>query len=1487
MAQGREKDASEPLAFGLERDLTYSSHLTPAVQFVTLPKRTFASADETHIRLWGADGDIAKLTFASNQRSMVSALAYCPTFSMLITGEMDLTVKCYSMQLDLVESFPLEQARQKFRAENNSKGEKKLASGKVTALACLSGNSFLTGSECGCELWQLEKTRERRANTARLRGLEYRLHLHLLKQVTTEAVHRIIPASEQRTIVAGKKEVNVYDGEMSLIASCFADCVCSAYIHVISPTASAMLTGTADGTIHYWSIQAFDAPDDAPGGDGLCTRLEHTFHGHIRPVEHVSFYHRLEKDVRQRLAVSCALDGKLQVWSLETFAAVYSLDIGVHDSKAHLFSIAPHVFASSYPIGGSGEGRQSASITVFKFTAHLATPFATTYGSPVVQIVQSPEEKHLAQQVRKVKQQDEPSEQVTSSACVLMSEDMAIRIVSCKTRQLLSTLPPPPNSKVQVLEAFLCPIWQLLILWLSSEEVAIFFIPSPNGDSKQDKDKRDKHDASTPLLLRRFGIVEVRTQMLDKDLSRESFSCMSLFYGPLTGEDTLMNVIRAKQASERAAAEAPMTDRPSSRRSEKDPTSDGRDWFLLVGTKLGTMQAFRIADILDKLQIWPRLASHLPGKVWKNRNRFGSTSSVKTPRDLSQRAPKLQEDGSESATKADLRLKQIEEDHLKALENSRAPGQRPFPKGAEPIMLFGRWRRHNYPIEVMKSVAGRILTIDSKHNLHIYHAATHTCTFRFQLNEHNCLSPYVLQPSEEADAASSSSRLELAGVVLGTARGTLELCLIADDSACDTGDDALPEGEGSRVVPETEVILSHASHGGAVIQVDYWLSWQVFASVGKDDAVRIWSSRLEALREITFPQACSSVTFVRQQGTDSEIAYGDILLGFAAHVELVPLDVWARGIDKRKLGGTVDDEHLLAEPSPGTTSGSAFSGVDPQVMLNQLQMYSSQAFTDHSAGIESGTSAVKLGEARVEAAQADMLVERIRTGFVNDFRGPAIVPVGSLCNGAADMAGVEARFNHQTTQPKTVEHDHTQVLDQGDFRAITRCYPGYYDWTVNPSALVDAPRSCAIRGLAGDGNVATVTSIGLGHLRNGRRAEKNAGESAQAELTPAELCNQMASQVTAEALGDTEPQLRMTTEESAKPVPKVRDLPSLPTASASAAMEEAGQKPNAAGVTEPTTPRKPNARPPSAPPRRPYGRPPQASPAAEAAPVQATSQASKMPLKPLVPPPQAPQQEEPPEVPAEGEARDDSEEGRHDEGRDEDKVAELEHLESWRNRRVARGIPRHANAARPVSQNIANSESDVAIMLKERGKLTDAPEDNKDENVLNRIGVKKTEWTYCGTDGNLAAVRRRAVRGSQIDCNSAVMTWSANGRLKTGSSQPPQKALPSTYLPKPPEHMRQRAPMTRSEVTEQKIIQAAQEATLRGFLPGKAETVGLELQSQEFFDLMEQQRLAAAGRSSKASSASSTRSPSIASMCSTFRASQQVSLPIGKTRHTF
>ncbi|CAE7730892.1 unnamed protein product, partial [Symbiodinium pilosum] len=74
------------------------------------------------------------------------------------------------------------------------------------------------------------------------------------------------------------------------------------------------------------------------------------------------------------------------------------------------------------------------------------------------------------------------------------------------------------------------------------------------------------------------------------------------------------------------------------------------------------------------------------------------------------------------------------------------------------------------------------------------------------------------------------------------------------------------------------------------------------------------------------------------------------------------------------------------------------------------------------------------------------------------------------------------------------------VLDQGDFRAITRYHAGYYDWTVNPSAMVDAPRGCAIRGVTGEGNVAIVTSVGVGHLRGEGRQLEPASEVQETSL---------------------------------------------------------------------------------------------------------------------------------------------------------------------------------------------------------------------------------------------------------------------------------------------------------------------------------------------------------------------------------------------------
>lgn len=552
-------EASDVSAFGLEQVTSYFGHLTPASQLVTLPKQKFASADETHIRVWGPAGDVAKMAFPSNRRSMVCALTFCPSFSMIITGEIDMSLKVYNANyLELLESFSLEQVRSTSRQEG--KAEKSKASGKVTTLACVSGNVVFAGGECGCEVFKLSKSTERRSSS--LRGFEFRLTLDLMKQVTAERCHRIIASlPEQRVFVAGLQTLHIFDSQLMHLTSCKWPQVCSACIHNVSSSQSSLLTGAFDGSVNLWVLQApagSESTEDQSSTKEHSIRLEHSFQGHVKAVEAVCFYHRLERDVSQRLAISVGLCGKLQVWNLQSFVSVYSLDLGVADSKVRVFAVAPHIFAASYSLVGGADAHQSACVSLMRFTAHIATPFASTNHSTIVQISQAPLRCSHPKE----------SKSLLTSAAVLISEDMAIRVVSKKTGALMSILPPPPNSKVQVLNAFLCTVWQLLILWLSSQEIAIFFVPS----GSKLKDEKGSRSAATPLLLRRFSIVDVRTSMLDKDLSREAFNTVSLHYGcPLAAGDSILQSFKVKHpdADSESAAD------------EKPP-----DWFLLIGFPL-------------------------------------------------------------------------------------------------------------------------------------------------------------------------------------------------------------------------------------------------------------------------------------------------------------------------------------------------------------------------------------------------------------------------------------------------------------------------------------------------------------------------------------------------------------------------------------------------------------------------------------------------------------------------------------------------------------------------------------------------------------------------------------------------------------------------------------------------------------------------------------------------------------------------------------
>eukprot|EP00439_Symbiodinium_sp_Y106_P060579 s3476_g8.t6 len=1236
-------------------------------------------------------------------------------------------------------------------------------------------------------------------------------------------------------------------------------------------------------------------------------------------------------------------------------------------------------------------------------TAHYASPFATTCGT-VVQIAQAPAfqiQDALGRQPVKQVPPKQGGSPPLSSAAVLVSEDMAIRVFSAKSRALLSTLPPPPNAKVQVLEVFLCPEWQLLILWLSSEEVAIFYVPSaPLEKSKAEEQPIPRTQAATPLLLRRFSIVEVRTQMMDKDLSKESFRCVSLYHGPLPKGDTLLHTVKVAQqvleedsspASPRRqipkqtpptgfhplrsigsrwlcraraflcsilgrrrrqcfrhgdkdgkeltliAGASPVLQRPSvavqrraslhgaaaglratARRAARrrrtnhwvrgssaggkrslaggslvnakmdskslrkmglmcllsygfvsnvnalllillatyrsivatgasplaspvalkqfgitwaglyvisnivrpvrisialaiskpfdnmeklsckrwmavglvvlllnvvltiaflwggmlfvssitgvkvDPSQ--RDWYLLVGTQMGTLQAFKIADLLMQLPVWGRLAPHLPKKEHTRR----SPARAKT-----MRASVLKG----AVKEADGRLAEIEKEHEAAMEASRTPGQRPFPPSGPQLKLYSRWRRHDYAIDFVKSMADLILTIDAKNGLKVCQAEDSRILFRLLLPEFSCLTPYIVlvepapedhrsaegdaQAQVESDAEVPPPTPQLLGVTLGNSRGSLEMVELPWTS------------------PDVEVFSSQASHGGPVLQVDYLLPIEIFVSVGEDDTVRFWSSALQLLREVFFPQPCSTVAFLRLPDMDTSAGHGDVLVGFAAHVERVPMEVWARGVKHEKLGGTLPlDSTMRSSQGSKATGSSAFTKSSTQEM-DELLLQELYRFSPEDEDV--------LGGERPPSSEIVKLVDeelpkRRRSRTVMDFRGAPVVPLGVLGGLAADM-----RLSHRPEALEHVPHEHSQVLDQGDLRAITRYHAGYYDWTVNPSAMVDAPRGCAIRGVTGDGNVAIVTSVGIGHLRGEGHAFQPAPQEAPSE------------ELFAQTSREEEPEAGELLDEAPLALPG----PSSPRPQTGASV----------ATSVAATSRRPDSR----------------EPRLESRTSARTGEAQ-----------------------ARG-ALEECIEETDDEGMVKD---EEEEEDTWRNLHIARGVPHRTDMPKPQTQNIANTDADAAKMLREHGKLIDAPE-GLETNFLSRLTNKKTEWIYCGIDNEQVARRtaRKVVRQT-IDEGEGLKLWTATGRLRTGHRPPPQQALPKCYVPLPPEHLWERPPMTRSEVTERRIIEAARCPQSRNWMEE------LALESAEFHEargpLITSARVRARGAQSSRSASSVT-----------------------------
>lgn len=411
------------------------------------------------------------------------------------------------------------------------------------------------------------------------------------------------------------------------------------------------------------------------------------------------------------------------------------------------------------------------------------------------------------------------------------------------------------------------------------------------------------------------------------------------------------------------------------------------------------------------------------------------------------------------------------------MERSRAPGQRPFPRGAPPLRLSGRWRCHDYPVEVTESACNRLLTVDAKRNLKIWRAGDMRCIFRCQLGDFSCHVPW-LEPQERAGPRPDEGELALAGLAVGNAGGIIQLFIM---------DLKHPE------VPQA--LQSNTSHTASVVQVDFtWLS-NVFVSVGEDQSVKIWSVGLVLLKEIGFPQPLTTVMFRRRIDMDQANGHDDLLLGFAAHVEKISFEFWSRGLPERCAVG--DTKKETASIPQGTGRGLLRLDASDDINDHTIYLHAKKGQTTvrdflgsrKGVGIQGACFVAtftkrllrRVRTRRPESQGNDMARQRWGSGEVLDFRGPPVCEVGALSGQVVDWTVLNVK--DQPSAEPSVAHQRIEMLDIGAFRDIMRCPLGYYDFQVSRTEILDAPRMQAIRGTAHENNVAVVTSLGIGHLR--------------------------------------------------------------------------------------------------------------------------------------------------------------------------------------------------------------------------------------------------------------------------------------------------------------------------------------------------------------------------------------------------------------------
>mmetsp|Transcript_93926 Transcript_93926/g.214773 ORF Transcript_93926/g.214773 Transcript_93926/m.214773 type:complete len:1274 (+) Transcript_93926:90-3911(+) len=1032
----------DPLHFGITREDVFKNHASVVTHLIPLRKQSFASVDETTIRLWNRHGEQHRYTFPKNKRGMVSSIVYFHKADVILTAEVDLTFKAYTDSLELLEVFH--------------------SQGKVQHLLHIPTiDAVIAAGESGAQVWQFAVKRARRQQP--IGRYEHHLDFTLLRNLGLQ--HPVVGLStnarDSRIMLWTKTTFYLFDYNFSIVASCeapHAEPVTCATFRYCSALESIMLTGSEDTAVNFWTIstkslqsQSSKGPSSPTSGnsDGAETagsammRLEHSFLGHTQKVAFVAFYDGPET-LNQKFAVSIGLDDTLRVWSLEMFTPIYSLEVGLLPSRARLFALGRNTFAASAVFD------KSATVVVARFTTDVAKPYVATNRAQVALLHAPPG----------------PSNEVRAERHQLLavtSEDMVVRLLETGgSHRVVATLPPPPNSLVQIKAVFvLMEPYRVLVLWLSSLEIAVFFVP-PWGDSQV---------APTPTLVRRFCVLDLATPSGDRELITDKFTSVAaddLQCPPLLD----------------------MADPSHFRRSEllEQGKQKFQSQFIVIGTATGRLLFLEMGEVLSSSGIWDVIASRhgLPG---------------------SQPAPFSEEEVEGVQGEAALRR------HAEDKAAMVLPGQASYPAAARNVCLWGRYQVHHYGVTDMWAVGFSVVSVDVKRNVKVTSSASMETVFTTRVEPATCsVMCYSLQ--EEEDIAASPE-----GLVLGTQAGSLQLVQMPEGHVLSS---STAHSDAVQALDYLASLGVVASIGGdqsvrlwsvedlTELQTVYFpqqLTTLAFLAPGPEEDTAGDLVLGFAQHACLLPRTCwSSAVATGSRSPSGRVRRGRVVDEFSPLPTMTANKMamvrsmakrWSMKVGRKRMMARVEEAQSIDElpwlsakdPVVAKAIHEATGGESRSRRRggSQVQM---------AEGMESPWSVTRRNLASVRAMAGQQFstdsqpAERSpNTSLdIKDFRGGPVVPVGELY---WPQPPVESRslFNPQHSRS-------VGMSDDGALATVThQCTQVYYDKLIDASDLCAASRGKTIRGGVDEDDTALVTSVGYNYLRYEQSQETRAPSS--------------------------------------------------------------------------------------------------------------------------------------------------------------------------------------------------------------------------------------------------------------------------------------------------------------------------------------------------------------------------------------------------------